>query len=144
MLFSRHLDKIRNCSELLKSFSGAGNEHLLVRAALSLLASDPALFDKCVSKHNPFLHEFLDHIDFSDPDHVPDVCFNLLECLAVIFREKELRMPYVPQQPEERDLLRYFEQCGEWLPDDEHMVSHWYWRHLPEQFGAPRHSSALH
>lgn len=64
-------------------------------------------------------------------DEIGDCCFELVECLAVIFRERALRRPDAQFQALEKLLLDYFEGCGHWRPDDATLVSHFYYTLLP-------------
>lgn len=66
-----------------------------------------------------------------DPGQLGDLGFALLECLAVIFRERSLRGVEDDPEPLAVNLLSYFEGCGHWPADDTTLVSLFYYTLLP-------------
>lgn len=66
----------------------------------------------------------------SQPKLLHDRVFALLECMAVIAKERSLSKK---QQalPAQAALMRYFESCGQWSRDDGTLVSDYYYSRIP-------------
>jgi len=62
-----------------------------------------------------------------------DCTFSLIECFAVILRERSLANPAQQLPPAQRKVLSYFENCGHWHPDDGTLVSQFYYKDIPEK-----------
>ncbi|MDL2313432.1 hypothetical protein LJC36_00455 [Desulfovibrio sp. OttesenSCG-928-C14] len=60
-----------------------------------------------------------------------DLCFLMVEELAVILREKYLRSGCAGQSPQEKKLAEYFETRGHWRYGDSTLVSSLYYLELP-------------
>ena len=86
-------------------------------------------FDGCVPEDNIFYKEFVDLLSkgFSSEEE----CFSLFECMVIFFRLRQCA-GNGEVSPVERDVLRHFEECGEWRREDETLVCEWYWRLIPE------------
>ena len=107
--------------------------HLLFCQGLKFLMEYSADFDRCVPEENPFYQEFIKLLEtgiVSDED-----CFSLFECLAIFFRLRQQKSPERAPSDIERQILRHFEHCGEWQPQDNTLVSLWYWWRIPSLAG---------
>ena len=120
----------------------ADREHELVCNALGAIMEHIELFDQHVPKYNPFLHELEELASNSARLPASDLTFSLLECLAVIFREKALHSKGLKQSRAEQELLEYFENNPEWSDQSNTLVSTWYWEYLPHQYAANKHCFA--
>ncbi len=80
----------------------------------------------------PFLDEVKEKIDLlcgaesCRPEALHDLAFELIECFAVIAKENTLTKGTQPALPAQAEVMRFFEESGEWAPDDGTMVSHYY------------------
>lgn len=102
---------------------------LLFCRGLKYLLDHTAVFDACVDENNPFYQEFVNLLNAgltNDED-----CFSLFECLAIFFRLKQHENPDQAQSDIEKQVLNYFESSGEWQPQDNTLVSLWYWWRIP-------------
>lgn len=85
-----------------------------------------------------FIEEFFIQITMladmgdSDPKQVNDLCFSLIECMVVIYRELTLLRPETLMKDQVKILFDYFENSGHWNREDETLVNHFYYRLLPE------------
>lgn len=80
----------------------------------------------------PFLDEMKEKLDRlcegerCAPELLHDLAFELIECFAVIAKENALHKGTQPALPAQAEVMRFFEECGEWAPEDGTMVSHYY------------------
>lgn len=127
------LSAYRNDMEKLYSarIAHASSEpiQLLFCQGLKFLMENSADFDTCVPEENPFYQEFVKLLRTGiagDED-----CFSLFECLAIFFRLRQHEAPERPLSGIEKQILDHFEHCGEWQPQDNTLVSLWYWWRIP-------------
>ena len=102
----------------------------LVREGLLHLTRNHADFDACLDGQAFFTNHFLrllTTLPLPDEGH----WLELFEDLALIMREKALRCGKPAGAGIERRILEHFESCGLWEPDDDRLVSQWYWYRLP-------------
>lgn len=126
MYFTLHKAQLERALAFCQNLRPADALQPLLCAGLHSLLQHCELYDGCIMRDNPFLQELgeiLAHLDAENR-------FSLLECLIILLREKELRRS--GRTDEEGRVLRYFEQSGEWAPDDGTLISLWYWVRLPQ------------
>ena len=113
--------------------ASADPRQVLFCRSLRYLIEHAEDFDDCVPEDNLFYREFTARLKkgFTTEEE----CFSLFECMVIIFRLRQCARGGA-MSPVERDVLRYFEDCGEWGPDDETLVSQWYWWRIPVLTGA--------
>lgn len=113
--------------------ASADPRQVLFCRSLPYLIEHAEDFDGCVPEDNPFYREFTGRLKkgFASEEE----CFSLFECMVILFRLRQCARRG-EMSPVERDVLRYFEECGEWGPDDETLVSQWYWWRIPALAGA--------
>ena len=131
------LSTYRNDMEKLYSarVANASTEpiQMLFCQGLKFLMDHAADFDACVPEENPFYQEFVKLLCAgiaSDED-----CFSLFECLAIFFRLRQHQAPNRPLSGIEQQILHHFEHSGEWQPQDNTLVSLWYWWRIPSLVG---------
>lgn len=135
MPLSSHRNELRTLLAACESRAGSipgltDSGVVLLRQSLRHLADHAEDFDDCLPEDNPFYEEFTGILLLCRSPGLD--WFSLFECIAIFFRLRQCRhVGCVPCQAE-RALLRHFEQCGEWRPDDGTLVSEWYWRRIPE------------
>lgn len=80
----------------------------------------------------PFLDEVKEKINLlcgsgsCAPDQLHDLAFELIECFAVIAKENTLHKGTQHALPAQAEVMRFFEDSGEWAPGDGTVVSHYY------------------
>ena len=102
---------------------------LLFCQGLKFLMEHTADFDACVPEGNPFYQEFVKLLGTGiagDED-----CFSLFECLAIFFRLRQHENPDRPLSAIEKQVLYHFDHWGVWQPQDNTLVSLWYWWRIP-------------
>ena len=67
----------------------------------------------------------------SQPQLLHDRAFALLECMAVITKERSLNKRKTKILPAQAALMRYFESSGQWSRDDGTLVSDYYYTKIP-------------
>lgn len=65
------------------------------------------------------------------PELLHDLAFELVECFAVIAKENTLVPGARRISPAQAEVMRYFEESGEWAPDDGTLVTQYYYLLLP-------------
>lgn len=65
------------------------------------------------------------------PELLHDLAFELVECFAVIAKENALSTGARRISPAQAEVMRYFEESGEWAPDDGTLVTQYYYLLLP-------------
>lgn len=98
----------------------------LCRAGLLELQANADDYDACTLVATFFKDELLRHLTEEVTD---DTVFALIEDLAVIIREKTLRCSLATS--EEKKILEYFEQSGNWEIGDGTLISMFYYVHVP-------------
>ncbi|WP_165078218.1 MULTISPECIES: hypothetical protein [unclassified Desulfovibrio] len=108
--------------------ASADPRQVLFCRSLRYLIEHAEDFDRCVPEDNRFYREFTSLLKkgFTTEED----CFSLFECMVILFRLRQCA-GRGDASPVERDVFRYFEECGEWDPDDETLVSQWYWWRIP-------------
>lgn len=61
-----------------------------------------------------------------------DFVFELVECFAVIAREHVRNKGTQHILPAQVEVMRHFEDCGEWTPEDGTLITHYYYKLLPD------------
>lgn len=102
---------------------------LLFCGGLKYLIDNSAAFDACVEESNPFYQEFVKLLNTGLSGE--EDCFSLFECLAIFFRLRQHTEADRPMSEIEKQVLQHFENCGEWQPQDNTLVSLWYWWRIP-------------
>jgi hypothetical protein len=84
-----------------------------------------------------FLDELLNHFRACRPfgeipdSGISDYTLPIVECLANIFKEDHLRQPTRQTPPAQANLMRFFEECGEWHKDDGKIATDYYYFTIP-------------
>ncbi|MDE5879361.1 MAG: hypothetical protein K2G99_04990 [Desulfovibrio sp.] len=133
MPLSAHRKELEKLYAARVAHASGDPRQVLFCRSLRYLIDHAGEFDGCVPEDNPFYREFADWLEkgFSSEGD----CFSFFECLVILFRFRQYARGG-EAGPVEREVLRYFEECGEWRPDDETLVSDWYWRRIPAQAAA--------
>ncbi len=135
MSFSAHTSQMKKiCAHLHPLMQANTTEHH-VHALLEYICANEALFEASISKNSPFYAEFFTHI-CADSVH-PELCFELLECLIIFCRERQLCTHTQNISAAEKELLDFYEQSQHWKESEHTLVYEWYWRTLPGQYGHP-------
>ncbi len=120
------------CAKLKQLTQKTPTEHHL-HNLLEYLCSHEALFEACVSAHSPFYKEFFSKICAHKSD--AEMHFELLECLIVFCRERQLSMQTQEElSVVERQLLDFFEQSHHWHEEEHTLIHQWYWHTLPNMY----------
>lgn len=61
------------------------------------------------------------------PELLYDLAFELVECFAVIAKENAMSKGARRVSPAQAEVMRYFEESGEWAPDDGTLVTQYYY-----------------
>ena len=128
-------------SEGYKKLSGLSAERaelgVLVLNGLRAIEESPDLMASNVHGISPitehFFHE-LATLPQSDESH----WLNLVEDMAILFREYTLNNRGTEYSRDISGLLNFFETSGNWNPGDGTLVGHWFWKELPERLAADR------
>ena len=107
----------------------------LVLNGLCLIQESQELMDSIIHGISPFTEHFfheLATLPHSDESH----WMNLVEDMAILFREHALKNHETRLPKEEARLLKFFESSGNWKPGDGTLVGEWYWDKLPALFGS--------
>ena len=84
-----------------------------------------------------FLEELSNHFQNCQPfggipdSAISDCTLPILECLVNIFREDLLRQPTLRPPLAQANLMRFFEECGEWHKGDGKVVTDYYYFAIP-------------
>lgn len=129
MSLSRHRNELKKLYAARIAHASSDPRQVLFCRSLRYLIDHAEEFDACVPEDNPFYREFtaLLTTGFGSEED----CFSLFECVVIFFRLRQCAGGMDAPSPVERDVLRHFEQCGEWLPEDATLVCEWYWRRIP-------------
>ena len=101
------------------------------RSGLVSLKEFSTDYDSIIDEHNPFYQEFTSYLH-QEALETEDL-FSLFECLVIFIRMRQMASPGLTLSPGEQSVLDYFETCGEWSSRDDTLVSHWYWKRLPDK-----------
>lgn len=101
----------------------------VLRNGLGALCERSRLYDTLVGEANPFRREFTAYALRSALRD--DDWFCVFECLVIFIRIRQLSDREAALSVQEQAVLDYFENCGEWAPEDESLVSRCYWNCLP-------------
>ncbi len=102
----------------------------LVLNGLRSIQKSPELLHSIIHGISPFTEHFfheLATLPQSDESH----WMNLLEDMAVLFREYTLSNHGDISEQAIFSLLKFFELSGNWQPEDGTLVCQWYWKELP-------------
>lgn len=129
MSLSRHRNELKKLYAARIAHASSDPRQVLFCRSLRYLIEHAEEFDACVPDDNPFYREFaaLLTTGFASEED----CFSLFECVVIFFRLRQCARGMAAPSPVERDVLRHFEQCGEWRPEDATLVCEWYWRRIP-------------
>lgn len=157
-MFTKHLDLINKAVSHLQNHPQARSPlGQLVCSGLHVLAQDAAEFDAVVSRTFPFKKHFLSLLTslhqtaekttpvqtnrlqpHAAQEIIPaaeydeeDVFHLLFEDLALFVRLRALHTGMKKLSEAETAILHYFETCGLWDKDDDHVVCRSYWYELP-------------
>ncbi len=129
MPFHKHRATLESLRNMLDEIRNPTPEQKMLRTGLACLIENPRSY-ACVNTNNPFVKEFFAAVPEADNSH--ESCFSVFECLAIIFREKALRDPQ-SMLKEEKAVLEYFENSGNWSQEEPTIATTWYWDRLPLQ-----------
>lgn len=134
----------RHCLEAANILAARAEDSLepeLVRSCSEAVRELAEHLDSCrraVRIAKLFYREFCVSIkQTSDLEKAPnyilhDATFFLFESLIIVLREEALRNEAAKaKRPARAKAMRYFKQCGHWLPEDNTMVSDFFYRKLP-------------
>lgn len=129
MSLSRHRASLEKLYAARIAHASTDSRQVLFCRSLRYLIDHAEDFDDCVPEDNPFYKEFETLLGegFSSEED----CFSLFECVVIFFRL--LQCAGGGEGPVVADVLRHFEECGEWLKEDETIVCDWYWRRIPAE-----------
>ncbi len=133
MSFTTHTKHMKNFCDTLKKLSQKSPTEQHLHDLLEYLCANEALFEASVSDSSPFYQEFFSKICGHTDD--ADVYFDLLECLIVFCRERQLRHNAQEElSAVEKQLLDFFEQSHHWHKEDRSLIQQWYWHTLPGMY----------
>lgn len=129
-MLSRHRKDLEKLSAARIAHASMDARQVLFCRSLRYLIEHAEDFDDCVPEDNIFYKEFAALLakGFSTEEE----CFSLFECIVIFFRLRQCAGKG-EASPVECDVLRHFEECGEWRREDETLVCEWYWRRIPAQ-----------
>ena len=128
MSLSDHLDKIQ---QVLDTATQQHNWPLknVFCSGLRAIQASSSDYDQIVDDQNPFYKEFT---LCSQQDVISaDELFSLFECMVIFIRMRQIAKPNIALSNTEKNVLHFFETCGEWTACDDTMVCQWYWKRLP-------------
>lgn len=70
--------------------------------------------------------------DSASPELLHDLAFELVECFAVIAKENSLNGSARDATAAQAEVMRYFEESGEWSPNDGTLVTQYYYLRIPD------------
>ncbi len=128
MPLSQHRKSLEKLYAARIAHASTDARQVLFCRSLRYLIDHAEDFDACVPENNLFYREFeaLLKAGFSSEED----CFSLFECVVIFFRLRQCAGAG-EESAVVRDVLRHFEDCGEWQPEDETLVCDWYWRLIP-------------
>ena len=128
MPLSDYRDDLKKLYAARIAHASADPRQVLFCRSLRYLIEHAEDFDRVVPEDDRFYREFTGFLEkgFTSEED----CFSLFECMVILFRMCQCARGG-ETSPLARDLLRYFEECGEWRPNDGTLVSEWYWRRIP-------------
>ncbi len=133
MSFTTHTEQMKNFCATLKKLTQKTPTEQHLHDLLEYLCAHEALFEASVSANSPFYQEFFSKICGYTDD--ADIYFDLLECLIVFCRERQLRDDAQNKLSEvEQQLLNFFEQSHHWHKEDRSLIHQWYWNTLPNMY----------
>lgn len=142
-MFTQHIESIKKtCSCLEKDPHAGSTMGQLVCSGLNELASRAEEFDSLIASGMSYKKHFLELLTslhegmpagivpkgFADTQAL---VMELFEDLTVFVRVRELKQGRDNLSKVETAILKHFESCGQWLKDDNSMVSRSYWYELP-------------
>lgn len=132
-MFAKYVEQMHNSCELLNKNHESGTQiGRLVCKGLEQVAHQSTRYDALVASTFPFKQHFFDLL--TSLRTVEDgTFFALFEDLALFVRIRMLKEGMDALSQAEKDILNYFETCGEWQQDDRSLVAESYWYKLPEQ-----------
>ncbi len=130
MSFAAHTIHVeRFCNELKKLPTKTPIEQLL-HETLEHICAHYEHFDTSINATSPFYAEFFQGICQEIPSD--ELYFELLECLVIFCRERQLQSKADDTLPAiEKALLDFFEKSHHWDIEEHTKVHQWYWHELP-------------
>ncbi len=134
MSFTAHVSQIQFLCQDLKAKGTLSPVEKYLCQMLEHIDINVLHFEESVSMETPFYDEFF--LCLQEPHE--DNYFNLLECLIVFCRERQLqglsRQEKIFITECEQELLTFYEQSRHWHITDETLLHHWYEVELPKKY----------
>ncbi len=135
MSFSTHITHIKNLCQVLKAKNRLSPVESYLCQMLEHIDIYNLHFEQSVSAESPFYAEFFKTLQTAQDDNY----FDLLECLIVFCRERQLqsqiKKEIIQFSEFEESLLTFYEQSHHWHTEDETLLHHWYVVELPKKYG---------
>ncbi len=135
MSFSTHVSHIKNLCQELKGRGELSPVEQYLCQMLEHVDVHMLDFENSISVETPFYAEFFLGLQVPHSDNY----FNMLECLVVFCRERQLqshaRQEIMHFAKVEQELLTFYEQSRHWHVSDETLLHHWYEVELPRKYG---------
>lgn len=141
-MFIPYIERMHSvCQTLHDHPDSASPMGRLVCAGIEELSARAAEYDAVISKDFPFKKHFLAlltslHEATSAKNGAAEhdgVVLQLFEDLALFARLRSLKLGQEHISTTERAILQHFESSGQWLKEDDTLVSRHYWYELPMQ-----------
>lgn len=142
-MFIQHIESIKKTCSCLENDPQTKNAMgKLVCTGLNELASRAEEFDSLIASGLSYKKHFLELLTSLSDDKPAGIIpkgfadtqalvMELFEDLTVFVRVRELKQGRHNLSSVEQDILSHFESCGQWLKDDDSLVSRIYWYELP-------------
>jgi hypothetical protein len=125
----RYMDSMKKCKECLSSMK----EYEILAKALEILSEEADFFEKYIGKESPdcdnrFKKHFKEFLNVPFETIETDECLSVYEDVAMLFREKQLRLGHASLSEDEVNILNDFEKR---ITDKTCLAYQWYYEKLP-------------